>query len=99
MQSQLALHPNPFLMVGFFLFGLLANVAVLKIMAEVNSRLPEDQKFSYWWWTMSKHVRLWKEHRRLCPESHWRFYSVVSFAMVGVFMVLIVWSVHVPKPM
>jgi hypothetical protein len=71
------------------LAGLVANVAAWKTMAEANARLPEDQKFSWWWWTLSKYVRLWKEHKRLCPESHWRLYMMLSFVACIVFMILI----------
>jgi len=84
-QHQL-LQPNPILVTRFLLCGLLANVAVWKVVAEVNARLAEDQKFSWWWWTIGKHVRLWKEHKRLCPESHWRLYSMLSFLTAIVLM-------------
>ena len=80
------------------LFGLLANVAVWKTVTQVNSRLPKDQQFSYWWWTIGKHKRLWKEHKRLFPDSHWRLLFVLSLLMALVFMVLIVSSVHISKP-
>ena len=80
------------------LSGLLANVAAWKLVAEVNARLPQEQKFSWWWWTIGKHVRLWKEHKRLYPESHLRLYSVLSFLMAIVFMILTVSSVQVLKP-
>ncbi len=80
-------HPNPFFVAGFLLFGLSANIAVWKTMAEANARLPEDQKFTWWWWTISKHWRLWQEHKRLYPASRWRLYSVLSFLMAVVFMI------------
>ena len=92
------LQPNLVLVAGFMLSGLLANVAVWNVVAEVNARLPEDQKFSWWWWTIGKHVTLWKEHKRLCPTSHWRFLSGLFFLMAIVFMILIVSSVQVSKP-
>jgi len=71
------------------LSGIVASVAVWKAMAEANARLHEDRKFSLWWWTLSKHARLWKEHKRLCPESHLRIYAVLSFGVGIVFAVLI----------
>jgi hypothetical protein len=73
------------------LSGLVANFAAWKTMAETKARLPENQKFS-WWWTWNKHVRLWKEHKRLCPESHWRLYTILSFVVGIVFMILIIVS-------
>lgn len=73
-------------------------MAAWKTMAEVNARLPEDQKFSWLWWTIGKHVRLWREHKRLCPASRWRLYLVLSFLMAIVFMILTLLSVHVPHP-
>jgi len=90
--QQPALHPNPLLIAGFMLFGLLANVAVWKTVAEVNARLPTDQRFSWLLWTIGKYVRLWNEHKRLCPGSLWRLYAVVSFLMAILFMVLVVSS-------
>jgi hypothetical protein len=87
-----SLQPNRFLVAGFVLFGLLANVAFWKTVTEVNVRLPNDQKFSRWWWTMKKHVRLWKEHKRLCPQSRWRLYSFFFLVMAIVFMILISFS-------
>jgi hypothetical protein len=89
------LRSNPLLIAGFLLFGLLANVAVWKTVAEVNARLLNDQRFSRLWWTMGKSRRLWNEHKRLCPESHWRLYSVASFLAAILFMILVTWSVYV----
>lgn len=83
-----SLQPNRFLIAGFVWFGLLAHVAFWKTVTEVNTRLPDDQKFSRWWWTIKKHVRLWKEHKRLCPQSHWRLYLVLSLLTALVFMIL-----------
>ena len=97
MQHQL-LQPSPIFVAGFLLCGFLANMAVWKVLAEVNARLPEDQKFSWWWWTIGKHLRLWREHKRICPESHWRLYLVLSFSMAIILMILTVSSVHLPKP-
>ena len=96
-QQQL-LQANTILVAGFVFCGFLANVAAWKLVAEVNARLPEDKKFSWWWWTIGKHVRLWKEHKRLCPQSHWRLYSVLSYLMAIVLMILILLSVHAPNP-
>jgi hypothetical protein len=93
-QAQL-LHPNPFLVAGFLLCGLIANVAVWKLVAEVNARLPEADKFSWLWWTWGKHMRLWREHKRLCPESHWRRFLVLAFSAAILLMFLIVF--FVPK--
>jgi hypothetical protein len=45
------LQPNKYLVAGFVLFGLLADVAFFKTLAEVNAHLPEGEKFSWWWWT------------------------------------------------
>jgi prepilin signal peptidase PulO-like enzyme (type II secretory pathway) len=95
--QQPPLHPDPLPIAGFLLFGLLANVAVWRTVAEVNARLPNDQKFSWLWWTIGKYARLWAEHKRFCPGSHWRLYSVVSFLTAILFMILAVWSVRVPS--
>jgi hypothetical protein len=58
-------------------------------MKEVNAQLPDDHKFSWWWWTPSKHVRFWKAHKRLCADSPWRLRLVFSYAMAFVFMILL----------
>jgi hypothetical protein len=78
------------------LSGLCANVAWWKTMAEVNAQLPDEQKFSWWWWTLSKHIRLWKEHKRLCADSPWRLRLVFCYAMALVFMILVAGSFPVP---
>jgi len=39
--------------------------------------LPPDQRFSSWDWTPAKYRRLWKEHKRLCPASRWRFWMAL----------------------
>jgi hypothetical protein len=93
------LQPNPALIVAFMLCGLLANVAVWKTVAQVNSRLPEYQQFSYWWWTVGKYRRVWKEHKRLFPGSYWRVLFVLSLLMALVFMVLLVSTVHISNSM
>ena len=82
------LQPNPYLIVDFLLFAFLTNVAVWKSVAQVNERLPNDQKLSRWWWTIKKIARLWKEHKRLCPNSHWRLYSLLLFLTTIAFMAL-----------
>jgi hypothetical protein len=89
----LSMQPHSFLVAGFVLFGLLANVAFWKMVTEVNARLPDDQKFSRWWWTVKRHVRFWKEHKRLCPQSRWRLYSVLFLLTALVFMIFIQRSV------
>jgi hypothetical protein len=63
-----------------------------KVVAEVNARLPEDQRFSWWWWPAGKYLRLWKEHKRLLPQSHWRWYWILFFLTALAFMFLIVCS-------
>lgn len=72
--------PSVLLTATFLLCGFLANLATWKAVDEVNPHLSESQRFSQWWWTITKHARLWKEHKRLCPHSHWRLYMVLSFA-------------------
>jgi hypothetical protein len=81
---------------GFMLAGLCANVAFWKTVAEVNAQLPEGQKFSWFWWTLGKQIRLWKEHKRLCAESPWRKRLVFCYAMAFVFMILVAGSFPVP---
>jgi len=95
-QHQL-LQANIVLVAAFVFCGLLANVAAWKLVAEVNARLSEDKKFSWLWWTIGKYVRLWKEHKRLCPQSHWRLYSVLSYLIAIVLMIFILLSVHAPN--
>ncbi len=93
--QQPALQPNNYLVAGFVLLGVLANVALFKTVAEVNAHLPEGEKFSWWWWTLGKHIRLWKAHKRLCPASHWRNYSILLLLGAFAFMVLIASTVWV----
>jgi hypothetical protein len=59
------------------------------MLAEVNEQLPDDKKFSWWWWTFSKELRLWKEHKRLCPSSRWRLVAISSFGSGIALMILI----------
>jgi hypothetical protein len=90
------LQPNWFLVAGFMLFGILAHIVLWKTVAETNAQLPDSQKFCRWWWTFGKHLRLWTTHKRLCPMSHWRLYSVLSFLVPLLFMFLAAFSVLVP---
>lgn len=80
-------------MVAFVLCGLFANVAIWKMTSEVNARLANDQKFALWWWTLGKHIKIWKEHKRLYPKSRWRLYSVLSFLAALALMILTFLSV------
>ena len=86
------LQPNWFLVAGFMLFGILAHIAIWKIVAETNAHLPDGERFSKWWWTFGKYLRLWKTHKRLCPMSHWRVYSVLSYLVALVFMFFTLFS-------
>ena len=70
------------------LSGLCANVSLWKMLAEVNAHLPQDNQFSWWWWTITKEIRLWKEHKRLCPNSPWRVIAAFSVGSALVFMIL-----------
>ena len=74
---------------AFFLCDLVANLAVLKTVSELNARLPESEKLSMWWWTFGKYERLWKQHKRLCPESRWRFYSIGWLMLTAICMFLL----------
>ncbi len=69
---------------GFMLSGLCANVAFWKMLAEANAQLPEDERFSWWWWTLGKHIRLWKEHKRLCSDSPWRLVALFSIGSASI---------------
>jgi len=75
MQLQLSL--TPFLFVPLAIFMVLVSVAAFKVQGEVNALLPPDQRFSSWDWTPAKYRRLWKEHKRLCPTSRWRFWMAL----------------------
>jgi len=83
------LQLNPVLIAAFLLSGLVANVAMWKVVAEVNAHLPEDQRFSWWWWPIAKYLRLWREHKRLLPHSLWRWYWTLFFLAALAFMFLI----------
>jgi hypothetical protein len=87
-----ALQPNPLLIAGFLLSGLAGNVATWMMVGEVNRRLPTDQRFSMWWWTFQKHVRLWKQHKALCPESSLRLWLILAFSIASICMILMVMS-------
>jgi hypothetical protein len=90
--QQEVLRPSPALIAAFLFFALLSDVAVWKTVSEVNARLPDDQRFPYLRWTLGKYKRLWMEHKRLCPHSHWRLYSVLSLGLAALFMITVVWS-------
>jgi hypothetical protein len=89
------MEPNPYIVAAFMLFAVLANVAIFKTVAEANAHLPDEQRFTWWWWTIGKHVNLWKAHKSLCPDSHWRIYSVAFFLAAVACMVLMVVTVRV----
>jgi hypothetical protein len=90
--------PLLILVIGFLASGLAANVAVWKMVAEVNARLAEANRFSWLWWTFGKYVRLWREHKRLCPHSHLRTFSILAFSSGALLMFLIAFLVpRVPK--
>jgi hypothetical protein len=40
-----------------------------KMVSEVNSRLPADQRFSATWWSYAKYQRLFQEYRRFYPTG------------------------------
>jgi hypothetical protein len=88
-------QPNLLAVVMFVVFGCLANWLQWKTVEQVNSELPEAERFSHWWWSVSKQARLWREHKRLCPHSELRLYWVVSFLLALAFMLLIVLSATV----
>jgi len=89
------LEPNFLLVAALVVFAFLAHAVQWKTVSEVNSRLPQDQQFPHWWWTVSKQKRLWREHKRLCPQSPSRLYWVLSYAIAVIFMFLVVLSVHI----
>jgi hypothetical protein len=64
-------------------FGLLASASMLKMVADVNNRAEESQKYSYFGWYPGKLGRLWEAHRRLVPRSPWRICVVVSFLLAA----------------
>lgn len=86
-------QPHPYLVISFVVCGFLANAAFWKMVAEVNAQLPPAQKFR-WWWTFSKHLRLWEEHRRLYPDSNLRRYSILFFALAIVLMFAAIFGVR-----
>ncbi len=49
--------------------GLASAAIVSSMVDEVNPRLPENQRFSAYWWHFPKYLRLLREYRRLCPSG------------------------------
>jgi hypothetical protein len=71
------------------------KLLVWKMIAEANAQLPDEKKFSWFWWTPSKHIRLWEEHKRLCADSRWRLVAIFSLGSDVIFMILFIASFRV----
>jgi hypothetical protein len=61
------------------LLALLSTGAIWKMVADVNTRLAEQERFSYLGWYWGKLDRLWAAHRRFYPHSPWRTCFLISF--------------------
>ena len=68
-------------MLAMFFLGLALNGIIWKLVADVNARLEESEKFSYLGWYPGKLNRVWAAHKRLCPHNPWRIFFVVSFVL------------------
>jgi hypothetical protein len=64
-------------------FALLSSMVIWKMVADVNSRVEESERFSYLWWYFGKLDRLWRTHRSFFPHSPWRKYLVVILLLTG----------------
>jgi hypothetical protein len=56
-------------LVGVAVCGIASSVLGVKMVQDVNGRLPEEQRLSEVGWYAGKYMRLIKEHRRLFPKS------------------------------
>jgi hypothetical protein len=67
---------------GFAISAVAVCAVKARAMREVNPFLPEQDRFYFWsLWHIFKEIRLWKSHRRFCPESQmmfWYFFLMVA---------------------
>jgi hypothetical protein len=60
-----------------------------KMVEQVNSRLPDNERFDSVWWAFPKYLRLFRQYRRLYPSgrlvSHfWYLQTAMLVSLVGV---------------
>jgi hypothetical protein len=61
-----------------------------KVVEEVNSRVPLDQRKSSWQWSMQGRSVVWKLHRSLVPKSNLEIFSMLALVMLILAMVSVV---------
>jgi hypothetical protein len=66
-------------MTGIFL----GNMFQLMMIGEVNRKNHDDQQISFFWFDLSKIVRIFKEYRRLYPEGKLHLAALGSIALGG----------------
>ena len=79
------------LIVGIIFFCLIlsaivsANMFLIMMIGEINRKREGNHLISYFGFTFSKMLRIFREYRRLYPEGKLHIYSLFSFvaAMIG----------------
>lgn len=60
--------------------GLLtANVLLMRMIDAVNSRKPKESRFSYYWHTPDKGLRILREYREMYPLGRLHVYCLAAF--------------------
>jgi hypothetical protein len=84
---------NRYVLFGLFLIAIScvisANFVLFAMIGEINRKLPDDQRISYFWFHPAKYRRIYNEYRRLFPAGRYLIYyrSLLysGFALLGVF--------------
>jgi hypothetical protein len=68
-----------------------ANMFLLMMIGEINRQRQEGDLISYFGFTPLKTLRIFREYRRLYPDGKLHVYSLISFA-IAVISLIIVWE-------
>jgi hypothetical protein len=67
-----------------------SSFVVFQMVDKVNDKLPEERRFSYIWWYLSKHQRLFAEYKRLYPDGGLlRRFRILAVLLVACFLVTV----------
>jgi hypothetical protein len=85
------------LVAGIILFCLgvsaviLTNLFVIMMIGEINRKRQEGDLISYFGFTFSKMLRIFREYHRLYPDGRLHVYALASFgvAMIGLFIMAV----------
>lgn len=64
--------------------AVLSGFVTTQEIGEINRKLPDDQRISYWWMYAEKFARIKKEYRRLYPDG--RLHTLANAFEVATFV-------------